>query len=177
MSLLMNATRQHFNLVDDESGEFSIEIHPGRVTASTMEHLRNLGFNRVSMGVQDFDLRVEKAVNRYNTLEDVTSLMEALRRQSYHSISMDLIYGLPLQTRQSFATTRRPFGDVSPYHLSFFNLAHPLHLFKGTALIKEEELRSAGHEVDILQLSISMLQNAGYVDIGMDHSAKPEDSL
>lgn len=177
MSLLMNATRQHFNLVDDESGEFSIEIHPGRVTASTMEHLRNLGFNRVSMGVQDFDLRVQKAVNRYNTLEDVTSLMEALRRQSYHSISMDLIYGLPLQTRQSFATTLNRVIDLSPDRLSLFNYAHLPHLFKSQALIKEEELPSAEQKLDILQMSIEMLQNAGYVYIGMDHFAKPEDSL
>lgn len=177
MSLLMNATRQHFNLVDDESGEFSIEIHPGRVTASTMEHLRNLGFNRVSMGVQDFDLRVQKAVNRYNTLEDVTSLMEALRRQSYHSISMDLIYGLPLQTRQSFATTLNRVIDLSSDRLSLFNYAHLPHLFKSQALIKEEELPSAEQKLDILQMSIEMLQNAGYVYIGMDHFAKPEDSL
>lgn len=177
MSLLMNATRQHFNLVDDESGEFSIEIHPGRVTACTMEHLRNLGFNRVSMGVQDFDLRVQKAVNRYNTLEDVTSLMEALRRQSYHSISMDLIYGLPLQTRQSFATTLNRVIDLSPDRLSLFNYAHLPHLFKSQALIKEEELPSAEQKLDILQMSIEMLQNAGYVYIGMDHFAKPEDSL
>lgn len=177
MSLLMNATRQHFNLVDDESGEFSIEIHPGRVTASTMEHLRNLGFNRVSMGVQDFDLRVQKAVNRYNTLEDVTSLMEALRLQNYHSISMDLIYGLPLQTRQSFATTLNRVIDLSPDRLSLFNYAHLPHLFKSQALIKEEELPSAEQKLDILQMSIEMLQNAGYVYIGMDHFAKPEDSL
>lgn len=177
MSLLMNATRQHFNLVDDESGEFSIEIHPGRVTASTMEHLRSLGFNRVSMGVQDFDLRVQKAVNRYNTLEDVTSLMEALRRQSYHSISMDLIYGLPLQTRQSFATTLNRVIDLSPDRLSLFNYAHLPHLFKSQALIKEEELPSAEQKLDILQMSIEMLQSAGYVYVGMDHFAKPEDSL
>lgn len=177
MSLLMNATRQHFNLVDDESGEFSIEIHPGRVTASTMEHLRSLGFNRVSMGVQDFDLRVQKAVNRYNTLEDVTSLMEALRLQNYHSISMDLIYGLPLQTRQSFATTLNRVIDLSPDRLSLFNYAHLPHLFKSQALIKEEELPSAEQKLDILQMSIEMLQNAGYVYIGMDHFAKPGDSL
>lgn len=177
MSQLMNATRQHFNLIDDDSGEFSVEIHPGRVSAGTMAHLRDLGFNRVSMGVQDFDLRVQKAVNRYNTVEDVTSLINALRLQNYQSISMDLIYGLPLQTRQTFATTLNHVIDLSPDRLSLFNYAHLPHLFKSQALINERDLPSPEQKLEILQMSIEMLQDAGYVYIGMDHFAKPEDSL
>jgi len=177
MTWLMNATRKHFDLIDDDSGEFSVEIHPGRVSASTMGHLRNLGFNRVSMGVQDFDLRVQKAVNRYNTVEDVSSLVTALRAQHYHSISMDLIYGLPLQTQQSFSTTLNQVIDLSPDRLSLFNYAHLPHLFKSQSLINEQELPSAQQKLDILQMSIGILQNAGYVYVGMDHFAKPDDSL
>src|SRR5690606_10030106 len=155
----------------------SVEIHPGRVSASTMGHLRNLGFNRVSMGVQDFDLRVQKAVNRYNTVEDVSSLVSALRVQDYHSISMDLIYGLPLQTQQSFSTTLNQVIDLSPDRLSLFNYAHLPHLVKSQSLINEKDLPSPQQKLDILQMSIEILQNVGYVYVGMDHFAKPEDSL
>src|SRR5690606_5783730 len=175
MTWLMDATRQHFNLVDDDSGEFSVEIHPGRVSAKTMGHLRDLGFNRVSMGVQDFDLRVQKAVNRYNTVEDVRSLVTALRVQEYHSISMDLIYGLPLQTLKSFSTTLHQVIDLSPDRLSLFNYAHLPHLFKSQSLINEQELPSSQEKLDILQMSIETLQNAGYLYVGMDHFAKPGD--
>lgn len=177
MTWLMDATRKHFHLIDDDTGEFSVEIHPGRVSANTMGHLRNLGFNRVSMGVQDFDLRVQKAVNRYNTVADVSSLVAALRVQNYHSISMDLIYGLPLQTQQSFSTTLARVIDLSPDRLSLFNYAHLPHLFKSQSLINEKDLPSPQQKLDILQMSIETLQNAGYVYVGMDHFAKPEDSL
>jgi oxygen-independent coproporphyrinogen-3 oxidase len=83
MTLLMQATRQCFQLLDDDEGEYGIEIHPGQVTAATMQHLRNLGFNRVSMGVQDFDLKVQQAVNCFNSLEEVTRLVNDLRRQQF----------------------------------------------------------------------------------------------
>ncbi len=177
MTWLMSATGAHFNLLNDDSGEYSVEIHPGRVTANTMGHLRRLGFNRVSMGVQDFDQQVQKAVNRYNTVSDVRALVKALRVQGYRSISMDLIYGLPLQTRKSFSTTLAHIIDMSPDRLSLFNYAHLPHLFKSQALIKEAELPSAQEKLDILQMSIETLQEAGYVYVGMDHFAKPEDSL
>jgi len=177
MSWLMAATRKHFSMLNDDSGEYSIEIHPGRVSANTMGHLRKLGFNRVSMGVQDFDAKVQKAVNRYNTPEDVRSLVQALRAQQYHSISMDLIYGLPLQTRESFTETLKQVIDLSPDRLSLFNYAHLPHLFKSQALIKAEQLPSAQQKLDILQSSIEQLQQAGYVYVGMDHFAKPQDSL
>lgn len=177
MSWLMAATRKHFSMLDDDSGEYSVEIHPGRVSANTMGHLRKLGFNRVSMGVQDFDAKVQKAVNRYNTPEDVRSLVQALRAQQYHSISMDLIYGLPLQTRKNFTETLKQVIDLSPDRLSLFNYAHLPHLFKSQALIKAEQLPSPELKLEILQSSIEQLQQAGYVYVGMDHFAKPQDSL
>lgn len=177
MTWLMSATREHFGLLDDDTGEYSVEVHPGRVSAQTMGHLRQLGFNRVSMGVQDFDSQVQKAVNRYNTVEEVKSLVDALRVQDYRSISMDLIYGLPLQSRQSFSTTLAHVIDLSPDRLSLFNYAHLPNLFKSQKLINETDLPSPQEKLDILQMSIETLQNAGYVYVGMDHFAKPGDSL
>lgn len=177
MTWLMNATRKYFNLFDDDSGEYAIEIHPGRVSVGTMNHLRKLGFNRVSMGVQDFDPHVQKAVNRYNSVEEVRELVDALRAQKYHSISMDLIYGLPMQTLESVGTTLERVIELSPDRLSLFNYAHLPHLFKSQGLINEKDLPSPQQKLELLQLAIERLQAAGYVYIGMDHFAKPEDSL
>ena len=177
MSLLMHATRRLFRLADDTEGEFSIEIHPGRVSIDTMKHLRDLGFNRVSMGVQDFDPRVQNAVNRYNTLEQVSELMGALRAQNYQSVSMDLIYGLPLQTLNSIKDTLTKIIDLNPDRLSLFNYAHMPHLFRSQQLISDMELPSAAEKLDILHFSIQTLEAAGYVYIGMDHFAKPNDEL
>ena len=177
MSLLMHATRRLFRLADDTEGEFSIEIHPGRVSIETMKHLRDLGFNRVSMGVQDFDTRVQNAVNRYNTLEQVSELKGALRAQNYQSVSMDLIYGLPLQTLNSIKDTLTKIIDLNPDRLSLFNYAHMPHLFRSQLLISDMELPSAAEKLDILHFSIQTLEAAGYVYIGMDHFAKPNDEL
>src|SRR5690554_1953273 len=177
MTWLMDTTRRHFNLGADDEVEYSVEIHPGKVSAATMGHLRNLGFNRVSMGVQDFNPRVQKAVNRYNSVEEVSSLVNALRQQEYRSISMDLIYGLPLQTLASVRETLDQVIELSPDRLSLFNYAHMPHLFKSQRLIHENELPSANEKLSILHMAIERLQAAGYVYIGMDHFAKPEDSL
>lgn len=177
MSWLMDATRRHFQLLDDDSGEYSIEIHPGRVSAATMGHLRKLGFNRVSMGVQDFDPDVQKAVNRYNSVDEVSSLVSALRDQAYASISMDLIYGLPLQTLTSVRNTLDQVIELSPDRLSLFNYAHMPHLFKSQRLINESDLPSPQEKMELLHMAIERLQAAGYVYIGMDHFARPEDSL
>lgn len=177
MRQLMLATRQYFELLDDDKGEYSIEIHPGRVSISTMAHLRDLGFNRVSMGVQDFDPKVQKAVNRYNSEAEVGALVGALRNQDYHSISMDLIYGLPLQTLASVGKTLDKVIALSPDRLSLFNYAHMPHLFKSQELIRSQDLPSPQQKLELLHMAIERLQEAGYVYVGMDHFAKPEDSL
>ena len=177
MSLLMKSTRRLFTLAPVDDGEFSVEIHPGRVSIDTMRHLRQLGFNRVSMGVQDFDERVQVAVNRYNTLDQVSRLVNALREQHYRSISMDLIYGLPMQSLRSLQDTLHKVIDLQPDRLSIFNYAHLPHLFKSQQLIHEADLPDASEKLDMLQQSIEQLQAAGYVYIGMDHFAKPDDDL
>lgn len=177
MSLLMTATGRYFQLLDDDSGEYGIEIHPGRVSIETMLHLRKLGFNRVSMGIQDFDLRVQQAVNRFNSLPEVTRLVKALRQQCYHSLSMDLIYGLPLQTETSFSETLHRVIELSPDRLSIFNYAHLPEKFKSQRMIREADLPSGQQKLDIFFRAMEILQAAGYLHLGMDHFAKPDDGL
>jgi len=177
MTELMAATYKHFNLLANDEGEYSIEIHPGKVSTSTMTHLRKLGFNRVSMGIQDFDEKVQKAVNRFNTFAEVNELVTSLRADKFQSISMDLIYGLPHQTEVSFEQTLNKVIDLSPDRLSLFNYAHLPHLFKSQQLIRETDLPSAEQKLALLHFAIESLQSAGYVYIGMDHFAKPNDEL
>lgn len=177
MSWLMAATARHFRLLADDEGEYSVEIHPGRMPVSKLVHLRELGFNRVSMGVQDFNPKVQEAVNRYNSVGQVRELMTIARAQGYRSISMDLIYGLPFQSRASVSETLSQVIDLAPDRLSLFNYAHLPHLFKSQRLIKDENLPGAAEKLEILHSAIDQLQRAGYVYIGMDHFARPDDSL
>ncbi|MFA7633192.1 MAG: oxygen-independent coproporphyrinogen III oxidase [Thiohalomonadaceae bacterium] len=177
MTALMDKTRACFNLRDDDSGEYSIEIDPREVKADTIALLRKLGFNRMSLGVQDFDPRVQKAVNRIQA-EDVTlSAVAAARHEGFKSVSIDLIYGLPLQSVASFTATLDKVLEISPDRLSVFNYAHLPELFKPQRRINADELPTAQEKLNILQLSIEKLTAAGYVYIGMDHFAKPDDEL
>lgn len=177
MAFLMDATRQLFNFADEPDREIGIEIHPGQVDLATLEFLRGLGFNRISMGIQDFDPAVQKAVNRFNTFDEVEQLVRGVREQRYQSLSMDLIYGLPLQTLETFHTTLAQVIKLSPDRLSIFNYAHMPHLFKSQRLINEADLPSSETKIAMLSLAIDELQRAGYRYIGMDHFAKPTDSL
>lgn len=174
---LMAATRKHFNLLDDDSGEYSIEIHPGGTTPETLRVLRELGFNRLSMGVQDFDAQVQKAVNRFNSVEEVKALVDVAREEKFHSLSMDLIYGLPHQSVESVSRTLAQVIELNPDRLSLFNYAHMPHLFKTQKQMDENALPSAEEKLKILETSINQLTEAGYVYIGMDHFAKPNDDL
>jgi len=174
---LMAATRKHFNLLDDDSGEYSIEIHPGRMTVDTIAVLREIGFNRISMGVQDFDPEVQKAVNRFNSFEEVSELMDAIHREGFHSVSMDLIYGLPMQTMETLKRTLEQTIELNPDRLSLFNYAHMPHLFKVQKQIDESLLPEPQVKLHMLEYAISRLTEAGYVYIGMDHFAKPDDEL
>ncbi|MDN3640407.1 oxygen-independent coproporphyrinogen III oxidase [Simiduia curdlanivorans] len=177
MAALMQETRKHFNLHTDDSGEYALEIHPASVTPETLKGLRALGFNRLSIGIQDFDPAVQKAVNRFNSVEEVSSLIKQARNSAYHSISMDLIYGLPKQSLNSIASTLEAVIRLSPDRLSVFNYAHMPHLFKVQKQIDETALPSANAKLDMLHYIIERLDNEGYVYIGMDHFAKPGDEL
>lgn len=177
MRALMAKTRECFNLRDDDSGEFSIEIDPREVKKDTIALLRELGFNRMSLGVQDFEENVQVAVNRIQSKEETLSALEAARREGFKSISIDLIYGLPFQTVESFGRTLDAILAISPDRLSVFNYAHLPELFKPQRRINAGELPSPQEKLNILQMTIERLTAAGYVYIGMDHFAKPEDEL
>lgn len=177
MRELMDVTRQHFTLLDDDSGEYSIEIDPREIDAEGVHLLRDVGFNRLSLGVQDFDPNVQKAVNRLQSDEQTLGAVSAARAAGFKSISVDLIYGLPRQDVDSFIRTLERVIAISPDRISVFNYAHMPQLFKNQRGIREEELPGAGVKLDILHACIDTLTAAGYVFIGMDHFAKPDDEL
>lgn len=178
LSQLMGEIRQHFHLIDEsEDGEYSIEIHPNTVTPQRIAHLRQLGFNRLSLGVQDFNIKVQQAVNRFNSEQEVKALIDASRELGFRSVSMDLIYGLPHQSIASFAETVDKIIQMRPDRLSLFNYAHMPHLFKVQKQIDARFLPEPQEKLKILHNSIDQLIAAGYQYIGMDHFALPEDEL
>ncbi len=177
MRELMEMTRASFNLHDDDSGEYSIEIDPREADTKTISLLRELGFNRISLGVQDVNPRVQKAVNRIQPIEKTAEVINAARTSGFHSASIDLIYGLPHQTEDSFADTLETVLQLDPDRLSIFNYAHLPDMFKTQKQINSDELPSARVKLGIHENSINTLTAAGYVYIGMDHFAKPDDEL
>tara|TARA_R110002074_G_scaffold366065_2_gene539911 strand:+ start:42317 stop:43696 length:1380 start_codon:yes stop_codon:yes gene_type:complete len=177
MKELMDVTRRHFTLRDDDSAEYSIEIDPREASAETIVQLRELGFNRLSLGVQDFDPAVQKAVNRIQTEEQTFSILEVARQQGFRSTNIDLIYGLPLQTVTSYAKTLDKVLSVKPERLSVFNYAHLPGMFKVQRQINEADMPNSEEKLDILQMVTQRLLQEGYIYIGMDHFAKPDDEL
>ena len=177
MQQLMDATRQHFSLKEDDTGEYSIEIDPRETNSETIKHLRSLGFNRISLGVQDFDPAVQKAVNRLQTEAQTFGVLEQARAEGFRSTNIDLIYGLPLQTVESFSKTLDKVLQVSPDRFSIFNYAHMPSRFKTQRQINDADMPNAKVKLDILQMVGQKLLAAGYVYIGMDHFAKPDDEL
>ncbi len=177
MTQLMDKTREHFNLHDDDTGEYSIEVDPREADADTVKVLRKLGFNRLSMGVQDFEPAVQKAVNRIQPESITLATLEAARSEGFKSISLDLIYGLPLQTAKTFERTVQRAIEFGTDRMSIFNYAHLPEMFKPQRRINVEELPSSTVKLEILKNTIDQLTDAGYVYIGMDHFAKPDDEL
>lgn len=177
MRQLMAVTRKHFQLRDDDQGEYSIEIDPREIRDGTLPLLRELGFNRLSMGVQDFDPAVQKAVNRIQSEEKTLAVLDEARALGFRSTNMDLIYGLPRQSVETFACTLDKIIAASPDRLSVFNYAHLPELFKTQRQINPADLPSPQAKLAILQHTIERLTDAGYLYIGMDHFAKPDDEL
>ncbi len=177
MSELMAMTRDSFNLEQSQQREFSIEVDPRSVDDEGIAVLGEIGFNRLSMGVQDFDPNVQKAVNRIQSEQETLSVLNKARSHGFKSISIDLIYGLPLQSCESFADTLEKVVTVNPDRIAVYNYAHLPHLFKTQKGIKENELPNRDTKMAILALTIEKLTQAGYVYIGMDHFAKPDDEL
>ncbi|MDD5033178.1 MAG: oxygen-independent coproporphyrinogen III oxidase [Methylococcaceae bacterium] len=177
MQALMEQTRRYFSLRTDDEGEYSIEIDPRTVDAEKIRFLRGLGFNRLSLGVQDFDPTVQRAVNRIQSQEQTLGIIDAARATGFKSISVDLIYGLPHQSVDSFDRTVDRVIESGPDRVSVFNYAHLPHMFKTQRQIDETALPPAKEKLQILQHAIEHLTGAGYVYIGMDHFAKPDDEL
>jgi len=177
MRALMEKIGQHFTLTANDSGEFSIEIDPRSADYAKLKALRQAGFNRVSFGVQDLDPRVQKAVNRVQSEEQTREVAIAARQLGYSSINVDLMYGLPFQSVQSFEETLRHVVGIDPDRLAVYNYAHLPQRFKPQRRIDEADLPSADEKLDILQRTIEFLSDSGYVYIGMDHFAKPDDEL
>jgi oxygen-independent coproporphyrinogen-3 oxidase len=174
---LMAKLRGAFNFDDSEQREFSIEVDPRTVDEHSIGHLAGLGFNRLSLGVQDFDPVVQKAVNRAQTTDDVLNLVLTARESGFESISFDLIYGLPHQTVESFDTTLDLVIGMRPDRLAVYNYAHLPQRFKGQRMIADADIPLPEAKLDILHRTIDSLCGAGYEYIGMDHFALPEDEL
>ncbi|MCK5792116.1 MAG: oxygen-independent coproporphyrinogen III oxidase [Ketobacter sp.] len=168
---------RHFHLVEPERGEYSIEIDPRTIDGNKLGLLKGLGFNRISLGIQDFDQRVQEAINRVQSYEQIRDLLQAARNYQYRSVNFDLIYGLPYQTVASVRETITKVIDLSPDRISLFNYAHLPQRFKSQSLLPEEALPPAEEKLQILCDASNQLMNAGYVYIGMDHFAKPTDEL
>ncbi|MFZ1871336.1 MAG: oxygen-independent coproporphyrinogen III oxidase [Chania sp.] len=175
ISRLMAMLRQHFDFLPD--AEMSIEVDPREIELDVLDHLRAEGFNRLSMGVQDFNKEVQRLVNREQDEDFIFALIARAKALGFNSTNIDLIYGLPKQTPESFAFTLQRVAQLNPDRLSVFNYAHLPNLFAAQRKIKDADLPSAQQKLDILQQTIASLTESGYQFIGMDHFARPNDEL
>ena len=161
----------------DPNGEYAIEIDPRKVDAKRVAHLCSLGFNRVSVGVQDFDPRVQQAVNRVQSLEETRTVIDTARAHGCRSVNLDLIYGLPLQTLEGFEATLDKVIECDPDRVALYSYAHLPSMFKPQQRIQEADLPRPDVKLALMTTAIRRLRDAGYVYIGMDHFAKPGDEL
>lgn len=167
--------RKYFQLIPN--GEYSIEIDPRKVSRETVLKLGKLGFNRMSVGIQDFDPKVQAAVNRIQSYEETKEVIDAAREAGFKSVSVDLIYGLPYQTSESIKTTIDTVLSLDPDRLALYHYAHLPHVFKPQRRIDTAAVPGSEEKLDMLQYCVQTLTERGYVFIGMDHFAKPDDEL
>ncbi|MFQ3786132.1 oxygen-independent coproporphyrinogen III oxidase [Halomonas sp. A29] len=177
MSDLIDRLDARFGLSSARERDYAIEIDPREADVFTLRHLQALGFNRLSLGVQDLDPKVQRAVNRVQPRILTEALLDEADRLGFRSLNLDLIYGLPFQTRDSFATTLSQVIAMAPARLSVFNYAHMPERFTAQRHIRAEDLPRPEEKLAILRTTIAMLTEAGYVHIGMDHFARTSDSL
>ncbi|WP_111637116.1 oxygen-independent coproporphyrinogen III oxidase [Marinomonas shanghaiensis] len=177
INALFNNIKQHFTLVNNGTQDYSIEIDPREINYSKLKLLTEMGINRISVGVQDFDPIVQKAIHRVQPFKMVKNLMDHARELGIKSVNFDLIYGLPYQSLAGFQDTLDKVIQLSPERISLFNYAHLPERFLAQKRILDESLPIATTKLDLLRMSIEYLMNAGYEYIGMDHFAKPYDSL
>ncbi|MFM2588374.1 oxygen-independent coproporphyrinogen III oxidase [Vibrio sp. TBV020] len=175
ISRVMAILRGEFYFEGD--AEISIEVDPREIELDMLDHLRGEGFNRLSIGVQDFNKEVQKLVNREQDEEFIFAMVDRAKELGFRSTNLDLIYGLPKQTKDSFAETLKQVLEMKPGRLSVFNYAHMPQLFAAQRKIKDEDLPIAEEKMAILQDTIATLTGADYQFIGMDHFAQPDDEL
>ncbi|GMR14550.1 MAG: oxygen-independent coproporphyrinogen III oxidase [Gammaproteobacteria bacterium] len=174
---IMEKLSEYFFLSHSSTREYSIEIDPRTVSEDRIVYLADIGLNRVSMGIQDFDPAVQKAVNRIQDEGKTLGLIHAARKAGFNSVSVDLIYGLPLQTAKSFETTIDSVLTARPDRISVYNYAHLPHLFPAQRMISTDDVPTPEVRLELLASTISKLVDVGYVYIGMDHFALPDDDL
>ncbi|WP_299663741.1 oxygen-independent coproporphyrinogen III oxidase [uncultured Psychromonas sp.] len=172
---LMTLLRTHFTF--SEQAELSIEVDPREIELSTIDHLAKEGFNRLSLGVQDFNKDVQKVINREQDEDFIEQLLTRAKEQGFQSTNLDMIYGLPLQTKETFAFTLEKVLALDPARLSIFNYAHMPSLFSAQRKINEDDMPKPAEKLAMLQHTIEFLTASGYQFIGMDHFAKPDDEL
>lgn len=177
LTLVMDTMDRAFGLGTAADREYSIEIDPRTLEPQTIPGLAALGFNRMSIGVQDFDTQVQLAVNRLQSYGQTEQALEQARQHGFGSVSVDLIYGLPLQTAESFGRTLDQVIQLAPDRISAYSYAHLPQLFRGQTQIEDSQLPSPRQKLGLLELTVTRLEAAGYVYIGMDHFARPQDEL
>ena len=177
LSRLIETLTRDFRLGNGADLDFSIELDPRFATPADVQHLGRLGFNRASLGVQDFDPRVQQAVNRIQSVEQTLEIIEACRASGFRSINIDLIYGLPHQSPTGFGRTLNTIIAARPDRLAVYGYAHMPRLFKAQRHIDAAALPTPAARIALLELAIDRLGAAGYRYIGMDHFARPEDEL
>lgn len=175
LSELMQCLRSVFQW--QAGGEYAIEVDPRTVNDERLHHLRAMGFNRLSLGIQDFDPKVQEAVHRMQSLEDVTAVIQSARSMGFSSINLDLIYGLPMQTLSGWHNTLESVLQLRPERLALYGYAHLPARFKPQRHINATALPQAAQKTAMLAMALERLQDAGYVYIGMDHFALSHDSL
>ncbi|WP_426112510.1 oxygen-independent coproporphyrinogen III oxidase [Massilia sp. PWRC2] len=174
---LMAHLHRHFTFASDAAGEYGIEVDPRSVTPERIGRLRQQGFNRISLGVQDYDEAVQRAVNRVQPQAQTQAILDAARQHGFRSVNIDLIYGLPEQNAATMAHTLERVITASPDRIALYHYAHLPHLFKPQRRIDTARLPDADTRLAMLGLAIDRLGAAGYVYIGMDHFARPDDEL
>ncbi len=174
---ILDAARRAFHFTDSDDAEYSIEVDPRTVDPARIARLRDMGFNRISFGVQDFNHKVQQAVHRVQDTQQILDNIAAAKQSGFGSINLDLMYGLPFQNVDSFSATLETTIGADPDRIAVYNYAHLPEMFKPQRRINAADLPSPQQKLDILQLTIDKLQQAGYVYIGMDHFAKASDAL
>jgi oxygen-independent coproporphyrinogen-3 oxidase len=174
---LMGVLRERFSLHLDDGGKYTVEIDPRAVNRDKLTVLRDIGFNRVRLGMQDIDPGMEQAVNRRRGMDLTHDMTEHARDLGFRSLSIDLMYGLPMQTVESFAQTLQHVIDLQPDRIAVYNYAHLPQRFQPPRGISTDDLPLPDVALDILQNTVRMLNTAGYVYIGMDHFCRPGDEL